>query len=73
MTKSISFRRSEKKMYDFLLQQGDYSYYLKELIRKDENYLQFMKLEESPERDMSIKSQIKSKKKSRKIVNFVTQ
>nr|DAN05424.1 MAG TPA: hypothetical protein [Caudoviricetes sp.] len=71
MTKAISFRRSEKKMFDFLLSQGDYSYYLKELLKRDENYLQYLKETENESKDMSIQSQSKSNKPKRKISTFV--
>lgn len=70
MTKAISFRKSEKKMYEFLLEQGDYSYYLKELLKRDENYLQYLKCVENESKDMSIESQEKSNKTKRKISNF---
>mgnify|MGYP000764287931 FL=1 len=73
MTKTISFRRSEKKMFDFLLIQNDYSYYLKELLKKDENYLQYLKETENESKDMSIKSQSKSNKPKRKISTFVAR
>lgn len=74
MTKAISFRRSEKKMFDFLLSQGDYSYYLKELLKRDENYLQYLKEVEKENKAMSIKDQSKSNtpnKPKRKISTFV--